>query len=82
MTVLSKRKFNNINFFNLNNRNTEYEWLGYGRVRNKRTGNIIDTNVSKKQGRLKTVENGHVTEESFDGYRKFYGGNINWMFAY
>ena len=82
MTVLSKRQFPNLNIFNLNNRNTDYEWLGYGRVRNKKTGNIIDTNIAKKIGRLKTSENEDVSEGKFDGYRIFYGGDINWMFAY
>lgn len=82
MTVLSKRMIPNLTLFNLNTRNTDYEWLGYGRVRNKKTGNIIDTNVSRKKGQLKNCEREPLGEFKEFVYKEFLNGEYKWMFAY
>tara|TARA_R100000278_G_scaffold42746_1_gene37627 strand:+ start:793 stop:1041 length:249 start_codon:yes stop_codon:yes gene_type:complete len=82
MTVLSKRMMPNLTLFNFNTRNTDYEWLGYGRVRNKQTGQIIDTNVLRKKGQLKDPDRQPIEEEKRPIMKNYMNGAFKWMFAY
>jgi len=81
MTVLSKRMMPNLTLFNVNTRNTDYEWLGYGRIRNKKTGFIIDTNLLRKKGQLKNSENGPL-EDNSRLWNDYFNGECKWWFAY
>ena len=88
MTVLSKRLHPRYDF---RTRETwclpgDYEWLGYGRVRNKKTGDIIDTNRSIKRGVLKTTNTPthEISDIQLQKYKQFNLDNaeIKWMYAY